>query len=503
MSKWVTGAVLLLTILLYRPAAQAGCLGDCNGDGQITTGDLAVGVGIALGGELTACRSADFNGNGSVTVDDVVAVIDDAPTVCPYVGPFAGVVPLSGGQVGELDITVEPDGSASGTLTITDGSGSSGSGGGATVIDTANVVGTADLRTGVFSLAGVSVDGKAVSITGTFPSAAGTSSSVTVTIDSVPYTGSINAGNAVFTPAPTGTATATRTATRTPTPTATNTQGPPPTGQRLVYSGLNPTTLDPADIFVINVDGTGKRQLSQPGVLAYETNPAWSPDGNKIAFSGPSGSGYGITVINADGSNPHVLTSPEGGPLEYHPAWRLPTGSQIAFTSGGGAHVEVMNADGSGRHRIVSGTGGERYGHMSWSPDGSKIAFESTRQNQGGGDDGYEIWVMNADGTTLVRLTNNECPDHHPEWAPNGKILFARHPTLRCTAGIMSINPDGSGETRVFLDPFSSTAPSLSNDGQQLAYYTILGVKVGNATGANATLVPSTGGWVIPDFDLK
>jgi Tol biopolymer transport system component len=460
-----------------------------------------MGVGIALGGTLTACPTADFNDSGSVTVDDVVAVIDDAPNVCPYVGQFAGLVPLSGGQSGKLDITVEPDGIASGTLTITDGSASSTSGSGAAVIDIVNVSGTADLRTGAFSLGGV-FDGKPVSITGTFPSETNTSGSVTVRIDGVDYTGSVNAGNAVFTPVPTATLTPKATATRTPTPTATGTQGPPPTGQRLVLAIPdldNPFQLAP-EIMVVNLDGSGRRNLTQTPDL-FDFNPVWSPDGNKIAWAAQTvipnvGQYYHIVVMNADGTGRTDLMPDARGAADQ-PSWS-PDGKKIVFSD----QDSIKVVDVTGSHavtQILHYT--NRIGSPDWSPDGTKIAFMGTLhipESQSDHDADQEIYVMNPDGSNPVRLTNNSYRDAFPAWSPDGKKIAFESDSPGSLTTVWVMNGDGTGQTKLITDFWGGTAPAWSEDGKQIAYYSgfnpvRLGIVVANADGSlPSVVVPST-----------
>ena len=65
----------------------------------------------------------------------------------------------------------------------------------------------------------------------------------------------------------------------------------------------------------------------------------------------------------------------------------------------------------------------------------------------------------------------------------------------------MSINPDGTGETRLIFDAFGAAAPSWSADGQSLAYSSLLGIKITNASGGGAVTVPNT--QFITDFDFR
>jgi TolB protein len=204
--------------------------------------------------------------------------------------------------------------------------------------------------------------------------------------------------------------------------------------------------------------------------------------------------------MNADGSNEHVLTT-EDSPLNFFAAWS-PDGSQIVFTAGSGDAIDVMNADGSGRHRLVTKLAGETYGHLSWSPDGGRIAVETTRPQQAGSDDRFEIWVMNADGSDLTRLTNNTVPDHHPAWRPDGtRIAFATRRGAT-PVNVFLISPDGSGEAQLTHDFFGVLGgPAWSHDGQQIAFSGFTGITVANADGSNPTTVPGTN--VITDFDFK
>lgn len=150
------------------------------------------------------------------------------------------------------------------------------------------------------------------------------------------------------------------------------------------------------DIYVMNVDGTDQIQLTKDS--ASEIEPAWSPDGSKIAFiSDRHGQNFDIYVMNADGSNVTQLTNDSTN--EFGPVWS-PDGKQIVFNSDRNGNVQlfVMSIDGSNLVQLTEDSSNSAY--ADWSPDGKRIVFESDR------DTGYaNIYVMSADGSNVMQLT--------------------------------------------------------------------------------------------------
>jgi Tol biopolymer transport system component len=123
-------------------------------------------------------------------------------------------------------------------------------------------------------------------------------------------------------------------------------------------------------IDTMNPDGTGVTAVTQDASV-WDREPAWSPDGTKIAFTRRTfGSCFcdRIYTIDADGSNPTERT--DGG-SDLTPAWS-PDGTKIAFAryEAGYPYIWVMNADGSNPTHLAA-----RGLDPAWSPDGTKIAF--------------------------------------------------------------------------------------------------------------------------------
>jgi Tol biopolymer transport system component len=212
-----------------------------------------------------------------------------------------------------------------------------------------------------------------------------------------------------------------------------------------------------ADIYIIAADGTGGyRVTTQPG---SDVDPAWSPDGSRIAFTSDRDADREIYVMNANGTNQVRLTNAYGP--DYRPAWS-PDGARIAFVStrDGNAEIYLMNADGTSPVRLTNNTAYDA--DPTWSSDGKRIAFSSGRDGGGG------IWVMNADGSGLTRLTTNALGDWQPAWSPDGTtIAFSR--MSASTSDIFIMNTDGSGLKQLTHGIENAADPSWSPDGRKIA----------------------------------
>ena len=213
-------------------------------------------------------------------------------------------------------------------------------------------------------------------------------------------------------------------------------------------------------IYTIRPDGTGERLLIG-GPKALNTrpasNPAWSPDGTRIAFtrssngeldSGPTG----LFVANADGSQARRLVKVGGAPV-----WS-PDGSRIAYLGGSGV-VTLLRLDGTGKATVP--VSGYNCSDVAWSPDGQRFALSCADQ----GTNNVGIYVMRVDGSDFHRVVGDRSASS-PTWSPDGtSIVFSGNSCLAPTVespGICAVGADGSGLRT--LTPFRavSTSPNWS-----------------------------------------
>jgi TolB protein len=224
-----------------------------------------------------------------------------------------------------------------------------------------------------------------------------------------------------------------------------------PDGRKLAFAAEDA-------IWVMDADGSDLVRLVGPGDTAGRAfmSPTWSPDGGRIACTAFRDGARDIWVMDADGNNRRRLVwTPRRFELEVD--WS-PVGRRIAFSSDGYfPAVYVMNVNGSNLRKLTLERGFEAM-EPDWSPDARRIAF--TRWQGSFGTE--ELYVVNANGTQRVRLTNNYVADRDPTWSPDGStIAFERSGFFpESKSEIYVMNADGTGVKRLTHNHVADTSPA-------------------------------------------
>lgn len=213
-----------------------------------------------------------------------------------------------------------------------------------------------------------------------------------------------------------------------------------PDGTKIAFSGQGRLTSN-GDIYVMNANGTGKTFLTDS--LWFDGHPAYSPDGSRIAFVSQRDENYEVYAMNADGSGQTNLTN-SPTTVDTDPSYSS-DGQKITFHRDG--DIWVMNSDGVGKRALTNDPAPDA--NPVFSPDGTKIAFTSFR------DGNYEIYTMNADGSGEENITDNAAQDDLAAYSPDGtKIAFNRDRDM------WVMNADGTGQTRLTQYPPDAIFPS-------------------------------------------
>jgi Tol biopolymer transport system component/DNA-binding winged helix-turn-helix (wHTH) protein len=263
-------------------------------------------------------------------------------------------------------------------------------------------------------------------------------------------------------------------------------------------------------IVLLSLENLETRKLTNPGPSQSDDMPVFSPDGRSLAFVRNTKDILNIYVMDAAGGQPRPLTQ-ERWQFLLGLAWTA-DGREIIYASNRGGTTSLWRIPASGGTPEAMPVGavsvfdpeisrqGGRLTYVSWlhdeniwkigipdsaghppapekwissteldqgpqySPDGSKIAFQSTRTGF------YEIWVCNRDGSNPVQLTKFDGPlTGTPRWSPDGRhIVFDSRPYD--SADIFVIKPEGGAPRRLTSDPSNEVVPSWSRDGKWIYF---------------------------------
>jgi Tol biopolymer transport system component len=253
------------------------------------------------------------------------------------------------------------------------------------------------------------------------------------------------------------------------------------------------------DIYTMNADGSGVTALTNDA--AIDASPAWSPDGREIAFISTRGSGGDLWVMNADGTGAKQLTAVTNVAF---PTWS-PDGNQIVFDHEG--DLWTVNADGT-NFNLLDGhfcddvTLRCTYFHLAtWSPDETTIDYVGAESDFSGGQEvsvQSDIWAIPAAGGTHVNVTNTpNLYENRPDWSPDGSRIAIDSSPPSTGSQIWTMHPDGTNRTQLTNALPLSEGPSWSPDQTKIAFVTYRDgnyeIYVMNADGSGQTNLTHNG----------
>lgn len=187
-----------------------------------------------------------------------------------------------------------------------------------------------------------------------------------------------------------------------------------PDDSKLIFKSHNPRPSPHLELSIVNFDGTDRRKLTPRD--QGEEDEVWFNDSKRILFAGRTGLSWQIFAINADGTGLKQLTT---GQLHHYRSFLSPDNSKIAYTlvQKKGDHERwdlwIMNADNSNK-RPLTKTDDWRESGSVFSPDGTKILYSAAKEH----NSKWKVFVMNADGSSKKQLTFGSTNEWYPTWFP-------------------------------------------------------------------------------------
>lgn len=242
-----------------------------------------------------------------------------------------------------------------------------------------------------------------------------------------------------------------------------------PDGNSIAYIAYD--NLYNQQIFTINIDGTGKRQVTNDSIKKWGI--AWVQD--EISFLSYDTDGLEkIFLIKPDGSGRRKLLddksrqgrAPEDKPPALGGVSLNPITDTILFTSFdrmANEKIYQVNIGGTGKKQLI--TDEFRQWDPSWSPDGNSFVYISY-------DSKYieQLFIANADGTGKRQIITDEIKKSDPNWGAGGILYVSYETPSSIGEKIFLINSDGTGKRLLVKEGFRQRNPRWSMDGSKIIY---------------------------------
>jgi dipeptidyl aminopeptidase/acylaminoacyl peptidase/polyisoprenoid-binding protein YceI len=249
----------------------------------------------------------------------------------------------------------------------------------------------------------------------------------------------------------------------------------PEGGGRLLFSAI--TDDDTEHLFTIGADGRGLRRVGDDD--AGELDPAWSPDGRRIAYARAEPFQFSpppsVHLARPDGSGRRDLTP---GQPSFQPDWS-PDGRRIALTVTGAMETtEISIVDLQGSPVALFGDTPTSDSEPRWSPDGRRLAVSAY-----GGPGNDDVALIDPATGRFRRLTDSPGYEHSPAWSPDGRrIAYVKD------GAVHVMRADGSAD-RPLTRGRKDAAPAWSPDGRRLTFVRDGNLFITRPDGSGATCV--------------